>query len=250
MVDTTARGGFRGFDGFTIGSVLSRTFRVLGMAPLRFMIIAVFPVLPIVLQELAKPPGAPNSKSYFLWAGLAVLAQTILAYLAQAATAYGSFRLLRNESFGLGGATAAGLPRLLPLLGAIILSLLIIVIGFVLLIVPGVIASLALIVVVPACTIERLGSVASLRRSAALTKGWRWRILAADLIIVVPSSIVVFAVTALVTKAAGLVPGQLAGAVAQVALSALSAVFVATLYYELREARNGTSVGTLSDVFS
>jgi len=56
-------------------------------------------------------------------------------------------------------------------IGVALLEMLAIVGGFLLLVVPGIIVSLMLMVAVPVAIIERPGVMASLKRSAALTKG-------------------------------------------------------------------------------
>ena len=58
---------------------------------------------------------------------------------------------------------------------ALVLSTIIMAIGFVLVIVPGVIAALWLMLVGPVAVIERPGVVESLKRSRALVEGYNWR---------------------------------------------------------------------------
>jgi hypothetical protein len=48
--------------------------------------------------------------------------------------------------------------------------------GMIFLVIPGLIVMTMLSVSAQACVIERLGPIASLSRSAALTKGHRWRV--------------------------------------------------------------------------
>jgi hypothetical protein len=81
-------------------------------------------------------------------------------------------------------AIGVGLRRFFPVMGACGYAGLLMLLGFILLIVPGFIATAWYFLVVPVCVLERLGPGASLRRSAALSKGVRWRLFALFLVMV------------------------------------------------------------------
>ncbi len=77
-----------------------------------------------------------------------------------------------------------GLRRFFPVVGACGYAGLLVLLGFILLVVPGFVLTTWYFLVVPVCVLERLGPGASLRRSAALSKGERWRIFALFLVII------------------------------------------------------------------
>lgn len=59
------------------------------------------------------------------------------------------------------------------------------VLGFMLLLIPGLILMCLWSLVVPACVLERLGPLSSLSRSARLTKGYRWPVFGLILLTVI-----------------------------------------------------------------
>jgi len=116
--------------------------------------------------------------------------------------------------------------------------------------VPGIIAWTMLYVAVPACIGERLGVIASLNRSAALTKGDRWKLLGLGLVIVLA-----IAIPGIIVQQLGFKLGGPAGlSIAEYLLQAVSMPFQATVatvvYQALRSAKEGTAIETLSEVFA
>jgi hypothetical protein len=80
-----------------------------------------------------------------------------------------------GERAGAGESLRYALGRLLPLLVAYFVVLVIVVIGFVLLIIPGIWIAVKLSMVFPALVFERKGPFASIGRSWTLTGGGWWR---------------------------------------------------------------------------
>lgn len=118
--------------------------------------------------------------------------------------------------------------------------------GFLLFVVPGVIIGCMLYVAIPACVIEKLGVTASMSRSVALTKGYRWQIFGLFLLVVVISALGAFVFTLI--GGAGLV-GQLLAFGWQVVSTAFGAVLSAVIYHDLRMAKEGIDLDTLASVF-
>jgi hypothetical protein len=106
----------------------------------------------------------------------------------------------------------------------------------------------AMAVVVPACVVERLGPLESMSRSADLTTGHRWPILA----VAVAWAVIVFVVTISVTAAMPLTPAlprQLATWIWQVLSGSFTAVYAAILYHDLRAVREGIGIDEIASVF-
>ncbi len=82
----------------------------------------------------------------------------------------------RNDSYRW------GLSRLPKLVACALMMWALVSFGFILLVVPGIILSLAFALVYPMATLELLGPVDILKRSYNLTKGYRWRILGAGIL--------------------------------------------------------------------
>jgi hypothetical protein len=139
--------------------------------------------------------------------------------------------------------------RLLPLLVLVILRSIGLVIGFLLLIVPGVWLYAAWSVAVPVLLIEQAGPIRSLGRSRRLVQGSWWRSAGVLIVAAVLGLVVGGAIEGLLTGAA-LASGHpsigfvviitvLAAIVSAVLLQPFSAAVVTVLYYDLRIRREG-----------
>jgi hypothetical protein len=78
------------------------------------------------------------------------------------------------------------LKQVVPLLIATVLVACIVLLGFVALLIPGIIFSLALSVTIPATAVERLGAVRAIERSLDLTRNRRWAILCVTIAVIIP----------------------------------------------------------------
>jgi hypothetical protein len=139
----------------------------------------------------------------------------------------------------VGSLFSSATPFLGRLIGAGVLATIIIVIGFILIIVPGLIALTFLAVVAPAVVIDRLGVTDALRRSRELVGGNAWRVFGV--------LVVLFLVTALVSGIVNAIGGSVsddsfagfavAELIVRVLLTPLSAIAATVMYVELRRAK-------------
>jgi hypothetical protein len=162
----------------------------------------------------------------------------------------------RRSTFG--ECMTTGLQVFLPLIAIGVVSSLGVMVGIILLIVPGIIFALMWSVATPSFVVERDGVFASLRRSAELTKGSRWKILGLFLIV----GVVYWAISLLIGFAgiavynpssvnAGLtIANVIASLVVLTVFNAIWGTVQASLYIELREQKEGTSLGNLEQVFA
>ena len=151
----------------------------------------------------------------------------------------------------------------LPLLGVSILFGLGAALGFMLLIVPGIMIVCAWAVAVPALIADRTGVTGAFGRSATLTRGNRWRIFGLALItyvVVLVMSLVLLQLSginafaqpdAASIQAAALTPVALIlNLVTNVLTSVISSTGIAVLYVELRRNHEGGGAKWLSEIFS
>ena len=182
-----------------------------------------------------------------------ILVNVLCSLLLQASVVRASILDLRSERVDIASNLIEALKLLLPMIGLSILTTLIVGIGFVLLIVPGIIALLYLSVSVPVLVSERLGVTGSMSRSGELTKGTRGRIFLLFLIIGV-IYIAVGMVSGLIATPM-MLSGSLTVAVILQSIigavsSLISAVMVASLYVELRMVKENVSEQGLAAIFS
>ena len=136
-----------------------------------------------------------------------------------------------GEPFGLVA------PRLFALFLLSIVVGILVAIGFVFLIIPGIILTLMWIVSTPAMMVENKGVFDSMGRSSELTKGNRWRILDVGLLLL----IAYFVVAMIVVLLTAITPilGIIGGIAVLVAVYPYLAIIVSVLYFNLVEVKGG-----------
>jgi hypothetical protein len=147
----------------------------------------------------------------------------------------------RRDS-SLGQLFESAVPVLFPLIAAGILAGFGIAIGFLLLIVPGLILLTIWAVVAPSIVVERAGVIDAFGRSRKLVSGHGWQVFGVLVIIF----IINFVVSQILTRitigiAANWVGIALGTLITQVLIAPLSALAAATIYFELRRMKEGAA---------
>jgi len=156
-----------------------------------------------------------------------------------------------------GESLSAALRVLLPLIGLSLLWAIGVGIGFVLLIVPGIILLMVWAVAVPALVVERGGIFAAFSRSAELTKGARWKIFGLCIVLLV----IYWLLSALIglvglgmysaANPAGFTVANVIGSmVVGTIFNMLWGTVQPSLYVELRQWKEGDSADNLAQVFA
>ncbi|WP_248311353.1 hypothetical protein [Bosea sp. ASV33] len=226
---------------------MNKTFSILGRQFGKFVLLALVPMIPVFLVALgALSSRTPSTSSIAVGAALTGLLTFVLQTVAQATSLYGAFQEMRQKPFTIGESLRIGLARTIPVIGVGILVGLATGLGFLLLVVPGVIIGCMLYVAIPACVIEKMGVTASMSRSVALTKGYRWQIFGLFLLVVVISGVGALVLARI--GGIGLV-GETLSFAWQVISTAFGAVLAAVIYHDLRIAKEGIDLDTLANVF-
>jgi hypothetical protein len=189
---------------------------------------------------------------------ISALIGLVIAALVQAALTRATVSASEGRAATFGESLGTGFSMILPVIGLSILFGIGVMFGMILLIVPGVILALMWSVAVPALVIERQGVFAAFGRSADLTKGARWKIFGLVCILVVAYwllSIVVGIVGLTAYNPADSVAGittmnLIGSAVLGTISNAVWGTIQPSLYVELRQWKEGTSVEALEQVFA
>ena len=252
---------------FTVGGVLSRTLRVwwAHVGPFAAMSLVVY--APLIAgfglvfgwvmtsaQGRAPEPGEiATGMGLVLAAGAGSL---VLWVVEVGAVTYGTVRWLNGERAPFGRMVGVGFRRGLPVVGTGFLVWLVTIAGFFLLLVPGVLLLVAACVAVPAAVVERPGLVGAIRRSFDLTRGSRWALFAAGLVIGVLQAVLSAVVQAAFLLFAALIPPawafgatMVASQVGNALFSVLPIVAIAVCYHDLRLAKEGADTAELARVF-
>jgi hypothetical protein len=115
-------------------------------------------------------------------------------------------------------------------------------------IIPGLIFYTTLFVGLPPCVVERLGPWTSLRRSRDLTKGYRWKLFAFALLLLVADL-----GGSAIASGLGALAGPMAGLGGQLIWTGIwasfSAIVIAVTYYDLRVIKEGVVIDQIAAVF-
>jgi hypothetical protein len=203
--------------------------------------------VPSLALGLSQAAGAPESQAIIGIVSFIVI--MFLSPLAVAINLHAAFQSMRGRPVSLGESVAGGLSRFLPLVGVMILFTLGATLGFLLLIVPGVILMVMWYVAVPACVLEKTGPVRSLGRSRELTKGYRWKVFGLILLVYVLSILGNAFGALLANTAAGMWGAAIAQLIWQGIAAGFGSVLIAVVYYYLRVAKEGVDVDQIAAVF-
>lgn len=243
-----------------IGDVLSRAFSTWFDHFLAFLVLALVLTLPLLPLELA--PHFMGAESA-VWAGAAgAWLRVIVGYLITGVVVYTVFQSLKGESVSVMDSVTKVSSRLPSIVLAAISVSIMVLVGLLLLCVPGIILSLIFAVVVPVIVVEKLGVIDGLKRSHELTNGHKVNIFLTYLVYFV-ILFAVFFVTALVTMllvggaGAALDPDALASGGASNTMVIIASLFdhftdalvlplqatlTTVIYYDLRKMKDGTDL--------
>jgi hypothetical protein len=232
---------------FRLGVVISKSVSVFLQNIFGFTCIAGTAGLPVVALAAARMYGDPLNKWTYVLIGMPPT--LFLMALTTAIILHAAFQHMRGRPVRLVESISCGLSGSLVLLGVMLLYGLGVMLGFLVLIVPGVMLMAMWYVAVPACVVEKTSPEQSLRRSSVLTKGFRWKIL---VLLVLYYALHVgggelLASTLTVSSSFWV---RLAAEVGWQGFSGgFSSVLIAVSYYYLRVAKEGVDVEQIAAVF-
>jgi hypothetical protein len=245
-------------DKFRIGRVFNDSFAVISRNIVLCLGLAVlFSGLPTLLYQLwlrqwpiGTETGAPEfSAQRVIVTILVVLASMVLAAILQATLVRAAIEDLNGKRPSMGDSLKMAISLLLPVIGIAVLVSLGAGLGFMLLIVPGIILWLRWSVAVPVLVQERRGVFGSMKRSRELTKGSRWALFGFWIILIV-AVIVIQLVLSQVVMVFGATTALILDALVTSVVSVVTSVAPAVSYVELRQVKEGTSVDELAEIFS
>ena len=273
-----------GISTFSIGGILVRGLEVLRGNVASFgTLSALFMLPPFVLGLMFGAGGGRLMIETELQAQLTapsigivalILLWILLYFLLFATLTHGTICYLRGTPARIGASLSWSLGRLLAVIGITIVATvgiaaaiaIAMVVGFTIFAVVGAPAGIAggvLIaaifsvpglmlmtrwwVAVAASVVERTGIFASLRRSARLTKGYRWRVFGIIVVIYAGQ----FIIDRLITGLLGWAPyfTMVASFLVTVAITAYFAVVTAVCYHDLRVLKDGVGAADIARVF-
>ncbi|HEX6508152.1 MAG TPA: glycerophosphoryl diester phosphodiesterase membrane domain-containing protein [Chloroflexota bacterium] len=232
MQETLSR--FRPMD---LGDILNTTFNLYRDNFMLFAgIVAVIVVPQAILEALL---AISHSTLFVLLLALVSVAAPFLEVgaLAEAVAArYLGRSITIREAF-----ESIGWPTFLVLVGASLLAGICVLVGLVLLVIPGIYIGVRLTLVAQAAVLERRGVTDSLARSWNLVEGNWWRVFGIVLVV----SILVAVLETLVSRIVGVAAGDIVGnglgtAIVGIVFQPIQAIALTLLYFDLRIRKEGT----------
>jgi hypothetical protein len=234
---------------FRVGRVFGRASAVLSRNFLAFFVVSALASLPSILIVPASPEVPADSLQALGWKLSGVFLMIVLGTLSQAIVLHGAFQDLRGRRVDLADSARVGLARYLQVLGVGLSVTLLGMLGIVLLVVPGLIWLTRWFVAMSACVVEDLGVSASMRRSAQLTEGHRWKLFAVMLLLMIADVAGDKAIGLTLTAAAGDIPALIGRTIWIGVWGAFNAIFGVVAYRELRVAKEGIDTAQIGAVF-
>lgn len=259
---------------FEIPRVLSRTFQVIGRDPVTFVGLALLLSLPVVAinvltfgmaggrgganPALLQAMAAPGAM-FTVIAGIIIgfIVYMIFAALLQGAITHGTIVVMNGNKTSIGECLSTGARHALPLFVISLLAALGIALGFILIIVPGIMLAVTWSVLAPVRVAERTPILETFGRCADLTSGYRWQIFLLVIIYAVLSWVIGLVLLPFAGMAA--MSGSpesfsvtfiIIQALERTVLGLISSTGVASIYYELRTVKEGVGPEQLAAVFS
>jgi hypothetical protein len=210
--------------------------------------------------QMGTMSNAMSGMSGSMLSGLAWFIGAILcvigSYLLQAMVLKAAINGFSGKSTTFSSAFEVGARMALPLLGLAIVAGLGMMVGLILLIVPGIFLAVLWLVAAPVLVTEKRDIMESLKRSADLTRGHRWAIFG----LLVIYAVIWWLTTFVVGLIGGAVGVALSGGepsvtvvllrpVINVVSAVLASAGIASVYYELRTAKEGVGADELAAVF-
>jgi hypothetical protein len=238
---------------FRLGDVFSKTFGLFGRHFGAFFLLAVIANIPYYVFQWGVAPATPVTPdtipTFDPWIFLAIPVGLVCSAIAQGAMTYGVVQDLRGGPVSIGEAIAVAARRFLPTFGVMLAVSILAVLGSILLVFPLFIVLCMYFVAAQVCIAERQGIGGSLRRSRFLTKGHRWQIFGAYILVTLVGSLIGVAVTFRAVSILGPSGATIFQDAMSTVFGAFYAVMAAVFYYHLRVAKEGIDLAKIASVF-
>jgi len=241
---------------FSIGNVISRSLSIYTANFVPFILIALIIQAPMIIYGFMATAD-PFAADFLIQSQeaspfkplLESLVSMVLANIVTGAIIFGVFQQLQGERVDMSTCVTVGLKRVLPVVGVGLIFGICVVLGMVLLIIPGIILFCMLLLAVPVAVVEGGGVGNALRRSATLTQGFRWSILGIFAII--------YAILMVLTMIVTMVGMSSGFTVLLVGLQGVSlicgtwiSVATAVTYHDIRASKENVDTRQLAEVFA
>jgi MFS family permease len=251
---------------FEIGRVVKRTFGVIGRNLATFAPLSLIAGVPFAIVTWSRSGANLFSLTPFTGRTIGLAALSWLIYLVtlvvlQATITYATIADLNGRRASVADCISTGISHLVPLILIAVFAGLGILLGFLLLVVPGILIAISWSVAVPVRVIERSGVIDSILRSNKLTSGHFGAIFVLMIALFIAQMIIAGVVGALIGVVLALVSpesvatirtswvGIASSAIGAMISGIISSAGTASIYFELRSIKEGIGPEALAAVF-
>lgn len=243
---------------FRLGSILNRSLRIYLRNVTAFVLIAAVMITPTYFYYIwvrfglgILPHSSPSEidRVILLLGAIAPFVEFLMGLVATAAITYGTIKALRGQTVGFGKALAKGLPLVLAAVPVALVATIIVGLGLVFLVVPGLIFAVLFWVAVPVVVVEGLPPKEALARSWHLSSGYRWPIFWLLLMSLASENGLARAVDLMMDYQASFLRALFVKWMSAALLAAFWAVVMAVSYHDLRQVQEGKGVNRIAAVF-
>lgn len=260
------------------GNIFKQTFAVWFRNILVYLILSSIACVPLLIYAWSVLTGEFSLQKLVIFGPVLAFAALLLSPIITGMVSYSVFRTLRGDSTPLGTAVAAGLARLVPIVTTGIVVGIVVGLFFapmiwgytkggnessmltLLMLIPGIYASIMLSLAVPAAAVEGLNAIAAVKRSYQLTQGSRGTIFGVLFLIGIIENIlsrIVESVLLSGTPTLANIEAYMADVKVylwvilgfSVLFMSLRGVAQAVAYHDIRTVREGLDSGDLASVF-
>jgi hypothetical protein len=248
MVDLATELPLAAESDFAVGDVLGRSLSVFRRDFGKFVLLVGLILLPDLIVGLINPDITAGSNTAPRARGWSFIL-SLLQVFAELAVTSVALAQMNGRAITILDAWRESMACFRPAILVTILQVVAVILGLVLLIVPGLIAYSMMYVVLPVCVAQRNGATQSINRSAALTKGYRCKVLG-TLLVANIGGLAAFIIVDMLASLLGPILLTLVTYPLQILYLAFTAVVGTVVYQSLRLAKEGPDIETLSEVFA
>lgn len=228
-----------------IGSTLNTTLNTFLKNIVVFAAIAAMVSIPSsVLMLLSNENMIPGS---FLV--LVPILKFLETFVISGAIIVGVINYLKNKTFTIKDCITVAMSKLMPIMLASIVATIFIMLGAILLLIPGIIFMLRYYVIVPTIVCEDETIMGSLERSKELTNGSKWQILGTITVIWIISALATGFLTGMTFSLQSTMLAVPINVIITAIGSALGGTLIGVIYFNLRQIHDGIDVDDLTAVF-
>jgi hypothetical protein len=251
MTNTTMSARFAESD-FRVGPVITRSATILSQHFLIFFLIGVvanLPSLVVGLNGQSFTPGQAVSSERIVLLIVSGVLSYVLSMISQAVMLHASFQAMRMRPVNVGESLRVGLSRVIWVILLALLTGILAGLASLLLVVPGLILITMWWVAIPACVVERTGPWTSMKRSAALTKGHRWKVFGLLLLLIVGMGLIAGLLQLVLAQVGSQILVLLGTLLFGAITTAYYSIAVVMTYHDLRVAKEGIDIEQIASVF-